>query len=299
MTRPLQLWTAAVAAVSLTACTSPTAAPPTGSPSASPSASPAATDRAFRDLEARFDARLGVHAVDTGTGRTVAWRDGERFAYCSTFKALVAAELLDGTTDAELDEVVRYSADDLVTYSPVTEQHVGTGMTLRAVADAAVRFSDNTAANLMLDRLGGPAALAQELRGIGDTVTTPVRSETELNEATPGDRRDTSTPRAMAQSLRAYAVDDALDPADRAVLVGWLRGNTTGDALVRAGVPDGWVVGDKTGSGGWGTRNDVAVVWPPGRAPIVVAVMSSRDEEDAESDDALLARATEVVVATL
>lgn len=256
-------------------------------------------DHEFRQLEKRFDARLGIYAIDTGTGRTVRYQADERFAYASTFKALAAAEVLDETTDAELEQVVRYSADDLVDYSPITEQHVAEGMTLRAVAEAAVRYSDNTAGNLLLDHLGGPERFEKELKGIGDTVTDAARYETDLNEATPGDPRDTSTARALTEDLREYAVDDALEPGDRDTLNGWLRGNTTGGELIRAGVPDGWVVGDKSGAAGYGTRNDIAVIWPPDRAPIVLAVLSSRDEQDASYDNALIAQATEVVIAQL
>ncbi|MFF0314889.1 class A beta-lactamase [Micromonospora sp. NPDC005252] len=291
----------ALAVVSLAACGPADAAEqPTRDRAATVNPSTAADrDHEFRQLEERFDARLGVYAIDTGTGRTVQYRDDERFAYSSTYKALAAAEVLDETTDVELDRVVRYSADDLVTYSPITERHVAEGMTLRAIADAAVRYSDNTAGNLLLRQLGGPQKFEKELREVGDKVTDPARYETELNEAKPGDRRDTSTARALTQDLRAYAVGDALEPADRDILNGWLRGNTTGGELIRAGAPDGWVVGDKTGAGGYGTRNDIAVIWPPDRAPIVLAVLSSRDEKDASYDNALIARATEVVVAAL
>ncbi|MEO3772076.1 class A beta-lactamase [Micromonospora sp. B9E7] len=291
----------AVAAVSLAACGPAGAVEQPTRDRVVPATASSAGDRdyEFRQLEERFDARLGVYAIDTGTGRTVGYRADERFAYSSTFKALAAAEVLDETTDAELDRVVRYSADDLVTYSPITEQHVADGMTLRAIADAAVRYSDNTAGNLLLRQLGGPQKFEQELREVGDRVTDPARYETVLNEARPGDRRDTSSARALARDLRAYAVGDVLEPADRDVLTGWLRGNTTGGELIRAGVPDGWVVGDKTGAGGYGTRNDIAVIWPPDRAPIVLAVLSSRDEKDASYDNALIARATEVAIATL
>ncbi|WSK41140.1 class A beta-lactamase [Micromonospora maris] len=294
---------AAVTAALLTGCSSDTPAAPaspdtsSATPSGTPSAAPVAVD--FGPLEQEFDARLGVYAVDTGTGRTVAHRADERFAYASTFKALAAAAVLKATSAQELDQVVRYSRDDLVTYSPITEQHVATGMTLRAIADAAVRYSDNTAGNLLFDRLGGPAGFKQALRDIGDDVTEPARIETALNEATPGDVRDTSTPRALATSLRAYAVDDALTTEDRDVLVDWLKRNTTGEKVIRAGTPDGWVVGDKTGSGGYGTRNDIAVIWPPDREPIVLAVLSSRDAEDAETNDALLARAAELTLNAL
>ncbi|WP_433271212.1 class A beta-lactamase [Micromonospora vinacea] len=287
--------------VSLAACSGggdATEAPTTPSPEATLAPSPAA-DQEFRRLEEQFGARLGIYAVDTGTGRTVEYRADERFAYASTWKALAAAEVLDGTTDAQLDRIVRYSARDLVAHSPITEKHVGEGMSLRALADSAVRYSDNTAGNLLLRHLGGPAGFESRLRALGDTVTEAARYETALNEATPGDKRDTSTARALAGDLRAYAVGVALEPADRDVLRGWLRGNTTGAALVRAGVPAGWVVGDKTGTGGYGTRNDIAVIWPPDRAPIVLAVLSSRDRKDASPDDAVIAQATRVVVAQL
>lgn len=253
----------------------------------------------FGRLEARFDARLGVYAVDTGTGRTIEHRADERFGYASTFKALAAGALLAATSTAELDRVVRYTEADLVTHSPVTERHVKTGMTLRELGDAAVRYSDNTAANLLLRRLGGPAGFERALRELGDRVTDPERFETDLNEATPGDRRDTSTPRALASDLRAYVLGDALAPEDRAVLTGWLKGNTTGDTLIRAGVPAGWQVGDKTGSGGYGTRNDIAVVWPPDGAPIVLAILSSREEKDASSDDTLIAEAAKATIEAL
>ncbi|MBM7494838.1 beta-lactamase class A [Micromonospora luteifusca] len=269
-------------------------------PNAEVTVSPSPADQQeFQRLEKTFEARLGIYAVDTGTGRTVEYRADERFAYASTWKALGAAEVLDDTTDAELDRVVRYSAQDLVPHSPITEKHVARGMSLRALADAAVRYSDNTAGNLLLRPLGGPQGFETRLREVGDTVTDPARYETALNEAAPGDKRDTSTARALATDLRAYTVGDALEAADRDLLGGWLRGNTTGATLVRAGVPAGWVVGDKTGTGGYGTRNDIAVIWPPDRAPIVLAVLSTRDKKDATADDALIAQATKVVVARL
>jgi beta-lactamase class A len=254
---------------------------------------------ALADLEASFDARLGVVAVDTDSGRRVEHRADERFAYASTIKALLAAAVLDSTTDDELDEVIRFTSSDLVTYSPITEDRVADGMTRRELADAAVRFSDNTAANLLLEDLGGPPALAEALRAVGDDVTLPVRTEPALNEAVPGDDRDTSTPRALAGSLQAFAVDDALSATDRRVLNGWLEGNTTGDELIRAGVPEGWRVGDRTGSGGYGTRNDIAVITPPGRPPIVLAVLSDKGEVDAESDAALIAAASRAALDAL
>jgi beta-lactamase class A len=270
------------------------------SPAAEPSPSgPSSTTAAFAQLEETFHARLGVYAVDTGSAATVEHRADERFPYGSTFKALAAGAVLAVTSPEQRETVVRYSADDLVDYSPVTEQHAGTGMTLNDIAVAAVTRSDNTAANLLLDRLGGPQGFEDALRAIGDTVTDPARVEPELNEGRPGDVRDTSTPRALTGSLQAYALGDALDAPDRAVLEGWLRANTTGTELIRAGLPADWEVGDKTGSAGYGTRNDIAVVRPPGGAPIVLAVLSTREAEGAEHDDALIAQAARVVAAAL
>jgi beta-lactamase class A len=301
VTRRAAVITAVAFALAACSTTSPPPVPASGASttplSPSPSRSSATPD--FAKLEARFDARLGVYAVDTGTGRTVEYRADERFAYASTFKALAAGALLDATSTAELDQLVRYTRADLVAHSPITEQHVETGMTLRELADAAVRYSDNTAANLILKRLGGPAGFERALRELGDQVTDPERVETDLNEAAPGDRRDTSTPRALATDLRAYVVGDALSAEDRAVLTEWLKKNTTGDTLIRAAVPAGWQVGDKTGSGGYGTRNDIAVVWPPDGAPLVLAILSSRDEENAEADDALIAEATTMTIEAL
>ncbi|MEV4629886.1 class A beta-lactamase [Micromonospora sp. NPDC049523] len=291
---------AALALVPLAGCAA--SGTPTGTAPSATATTPAPVSGLgpeFERLETRFGARLGVYALDTGSGRTVEYRADERFAYASTFKALAAGAVLAATSTAELDQVVRYSSADLVTYSPVTEKHVDTGMTLRAIADAAVRYSDNTAGNLLLRRLGGPDGLEQALRGLGDQVTDPERIETALNEATPGDRRDTSTPRALGSDLRAYALGAALDAEDRTVLTGWLRGNTTGGKTIRAGVPADWTVGDKTGSGGYGTRNDIAVVWPPDGEPLVLAILSSRDKQDAGYDDALLAEAAKVAAAAL
>lgn len=298
----------AVALMGLVGCgvpegtgSSPAPPPTSTSPSPSTGGPPVAPPEVdLSALEAQSDARVGVVALDTGTGRTLSWRADERFAFASTIKALLAAVVLDRTSDAELDEVITYSASDLVASSPITEQHVADGLSLRELADAAVRFSDNTATDLLLADIGGPAALDAALEGFGDDVTSVDRTEPELNTAIPGDPRDTSTPAAMVANLRAVAVDDALEPVDRAQLVEWLRGNTTGDAAIRAGAPRGWVVGDKTGTASFGTRNDIAVLWPPNDAPpVVLAVLSSRDTEDAETDDALLAEATRQALAAL
>jgi beta-lactamase class A len=254
----------------------------------------------LKGLEHKFDARLGVYAIDTGTGREVAYRDGERFGYHSTFKAMAAAAVLRKYSLSGMNEVIRYSADDLVRNSPITEQHVETGMTLRELCDAAVRYSDNTAANLLFEALGGPKGLEAELRKLGDDVTVMERIETGLSDWVPGETRDSTTPRAFAKDLRAYVLGDVLRKPERAQLTKWLKTNQTGDELIRAGVPKGWVVGDKTGSGsGYGGRNDIAVVWRPHAAPIVMAIMSNRSEKEDTYDNKLIAEAASVVADTL
>jgi beta-lactamase class A len=281
-----------VAALVLGSCQT---APPPVKETPRPTTAVAPAD--FSGLEARFDARLGVFAVDTGSGRTVEHRADERFAYCSTFKALQAAALLARTEPADLDRRITYSRGDLQPNSPVTEQH--DSLSLRELMDAAIRYSDNTASNLLFNELGGPAGLQRDLRALGDEVTEMARIETALSEGAPGDLRDTTSPRAFAADLRKYVLGDALPAGDRDLLTGWLRTNRTGDTTIRAGVPKDWVVGDKTGTGGYGTRNDIAVLWPPGRKPILLAVMSTRGKKDATSDDRLIAEATRTAVTAL
>ncbi|MFD3981838.1 class A beta-lactamase [Streptomyces griseus] len=297
----LRLLGGALLSAPLTACGTESDAPapsPAGKPAGTPPAR--AAGRAFEALEKEYAARLGVYAVDTGTGTTVAHRDGERFAYASTFKALAAGAVLRRYGLGGLERVVTYRREDLVDHSPVTEKHVDTGMSLGALCDAAVRFSDNTAGNLLFDAVGGPRKLQAVLAGLGDEVTRMVRRETELNEWTPGATRDTSTPRALAEDLRAFVLGDALRGPERARLTQWLTTNTTGGELIRAGVPKGWTVGDKTGAGStYGTRNDIAVVWPPDAAPLVLAVLSNRTAADADHDNTLIAKAASAAVTAL
>lgn len=271
----------------------------TASTPADPDASRDRAAKALAQVERRYHSRLGVYMLDTGTGRTVTYRAGERFAHASTFKALAAAVLLKRSTDDELNRVINYRASDLEDYAPITKRHVGEGMTLRDLIKAAVQYSDNTAANLLLDRLGGPAGLQKALRGMGDRTTRTDRTEPALNEAKPGDPRDTSTPRALGTDLRRFVLGDVLPEGRRQLLTHVLRGNTTGGPYIRAGVPSGWKVGDKTGNGGYGTRNDIAIVWPAGGSPIVVAVLSDRGSKDAASDDALIKDATKTGLAAL
>ena len=255
-----------------------------------------ATHKEFSQLEKKYDARLGLYAMDTGTNEIISYRPNERFAFASTYKALAAGVLLQQNSTEKLNEVITYKKEDLVNYSPVTEKHVDTGMTLGEIAEAAVRYSDNTAGNILFHQIGGPKGYEKALRQMGDRVTMSDRFETELNEASPGDIRDTSTAKAIATNLKAFTAGNALPVHKRNILTEWMKGNATGDKLIRAGVPTDWVVADKSGAGSYGTRNDIAIVWPPNRAPIIVAILSSKDEKGATYDNQLIAEAAEVVV---
>ena len=246
------------------ACTSPRA------PRSSPSP--------FASIEARVGGRIGVYALDTATERSLAHRADERFAMCSTFKwALAAAVLARG--DLPLDRAIPYGERDLLDHAPTTRARLGEGaMTARDLAHAAVVVSDNTAANLLLAEIGGPAGLTRFMRDAGDGTTRLDRDEPSLNENAPGDPRDTTTPRAMVGLMRAVLCGAVLPAERRALLVEWMRACETGKERLRAGLPPTWSVGDKTGTGRRGAVNDVAIAWPPGRAPILVAAYTSDGE---------------------
>lgn len=254
----------------------------------------------FERIERDSGSRVGVDAIDTATGKEVAYRSGERFAYASAHKAFSAAAVLRQNTVGGLNRRITYGRGDLVEHSPVTEKHVDSGMTLREVIDAAVHDSDNTAGNLLFREIGGPAGLNAMMRSLGDTTTHADRIETELNTTSPGDIRDTTTPHAFAQSFHAITVGEALPPEKRAVLDDVLRTNTSGGTLIRAAVPQGWQAGDKSGGAtNHGIRNDIAVLWPPNRAPIVLTVLTDKPAEHAAYDDAVVARAAGAALAEL
>jgi beta-lactamase class A len=251
----------------------------------------------FARIERDCGGRLGVAVFDTATQSRAGHRAGERFPMCSTFKLLAAAAVL-ARVDAgkeTLDRRVTYKQSDLITYSPTTEKHVADGMTMAALCEAAMTLSDNTAANLMLESIGGPAGLTAYLRSIGDGITRLDRTETALNEARPGDPRDATTPDAMLRSLDTLLFGKALSPSSQELLANWLIANKTGDGRLRAGLPRGWRCGDKTGSGARGTTNDVAAIWPPNRKPILVAAYLTETDADATKRDGTLAAVARVV----
>ena len=241
---------------------------------------------------------LGLWALDTGNGKRLSYRGEERFAFCSTFKAVLAGAILHRSqTDAGLlERRITYPASKIVVYSPITEKHVSDGMTVAELCAAAVQYSDNTAANLLLELVGGPAGLTAFARGIGDPAFRLDRNEPELNTALPNDPRDTTTPLAMGVTLQHLLLKDGLRADSQQQLQDWLKGNTTGDTRIRAGVPQGWVVGDKTGSGDYGVANDVGIIWPTGRAPWILVVYTRGPEKSSPWRSEAIAAATRVVV---
>jgi beta-lactamase class A len=249
-------------------------------------------------LEQAAGGRLGVAALDTGDGRLLAYRADERFPMCSTFKAIAAAAILAHGQNVPgwLEQRVRYTRADLVSYSPITEQHLEQGMSIGALCAATIEYSDNAAANLLMALIGGPGGVTGFARSVGDTVFRLDRWETELNSAIPGDERDTTTPAAMAALLRRVALDDGLAPAQREQLQNWMRGNTTGAARIRAGVPAAWAVADKTGTGSYGSSNDIGIVFPPAGAPLVLALYYTQAQADARANSEILAAAAAIAV---
>ena len=228
-------------------------------------------------IETQVGGRIGVAALDTTNSKQVDYRADERFPMCSTFKFLAAAAVLKRVDEKKekLERFVPYGAKEILEYAPVTKEHLKDGgMTLSALCAAAIEQSDNTAGNLLLNAIGGPAGLTNFVRTLGDRVTRLDRIEPELNSAIPGDERDTTTPAAICSDMQKLLLDDALSEASRRQLEDWLQRNETGGPMIRAGVPKNWIIGDKTGRGSNGATNDIAIMRPPGRAPILLAIYS-------------------------
>jgi beta-lactamase class A len=256
---------------------------------------------AFDALERRHGGQLGIAALDTGTNRRLAHRADERFPMCSTFKILAAGLVLTRADRGEesLDRRVLYAPSDLVAYSPETQKHAdGRGMTMGEICAAAITLSDNTAGNLMLASFGGPSALTAFARRLEDGVTRLDRNETSLNEALPGDPRDTTSPRAMLSNLHRLLLGMDLSEIARAQLTAWMVANTTGATRLRAGFPTSWRVGDKTGTGNHGTANVVAIVWPPGRLPVLAAVYYKESQASNGARNTVIADVGRVIAAT-
>lgn len=255
----------------------------------------------LRALEEEYGARLGVYARNVRTGRTIRHRADTLFPICSVFKPLAAAAVLrDLDRNGEvLSRRIHYTADDLVDNSDRTRENLATGMTIAELCDVAIRWSDNTAGNLLLRELGGPTAITRFARSIGDRVTRLDRWETELNSAEPWRTTDTTSPGAIGRTYARLVLGDALNRCDRSRLTDWLLRNETSGTRLRAGLPDTWTVADKTGGGPYGTNNNVGIAWTDDGSPLVLSLLSRMSERDAVKNDALIAGAAAVLADTL
>ena len=248
-------------------------------------------------LESKSSGRIGVSVVSANGTPLFSYRANERFAMCSTFKVLLGAAILSRVdTNIEfLDRSISYKSSDILGYAPITKENLSTGhMTISELTAASIQYSDNTAANLLLDTIDGPRGLTEYLRSIGDNITRLDRNEPSLNTNILGDLRDTSTPVAMAETLQKVLMGDYLSPASKEQLKAWMFGNTTGDSKLRAGFDKFWMVGDKTGSGGNGASNDVAIVFPRGLAPFVVTVFYTGADSSSDTKSAVIAEVARI-----
>jgi len=260
----------------------------------------ATAPRSLLQIEKALGGRLGVHAFEVGSSRTVSYRQGERFPMCSTFKALLVGAVLEQADHGALtlDRRIPYGEADLLEYAPAARAHVAEGaMSVRDLCQAAVELSDNTAANLLLKLTGGPAGLTARLRAWGDTETRLDRNEPTLNSAIPGDPRDTTTPRAMAASLDRLIYGKVLKPERRALLKSWMVGCTTGLTKLRAGLPAGGLIGDKTGNNGHDTEGDSAFIEIGGRT-VLMSVYVTGAKVDQKAQDVAIAEVAGLIAST-
>ena len=251
-----------------------------------------AVSNRLAEIEKKSGGRLGCALLDTASGKQIVHRGDERFPMCSTFKFLATAFVLHRVEQGQehLDRRLPIEQKDILSYAPVTSKHVGQqGMTISELCEAAMTLSDNTAANLLLASFGGPLALTAFLRNAGDSITRLDRIEPTLNEAIPGDPRDTTTPVAMLQNLNRLLLGNILNPASRQTLTDWMIACQTGQAKLRAGVPSDWKAGDKTGSGERGTSNDIAIFWPPHRSPILITAYLTGSTLSGQEQNAIVA----------
>jgi len=256
-----------------------------------PAPKPAVAAKDFAALEAASGGRLGVTLLNTGTGWRTGNRQDERFPMCSTFKFVLSAAVLHLADQGRLslDQRVAVRQQDMLSHAPVTTRHIGKDVTVRDLCRATMITSDNPAANLLLGVAGGPAGVTAFLRANGDAVTRNDRLEPEMNRFAPGDPRDTTSPAAMAASLQRFVLGDVLKPASKQQLADWLIDNETGDTRLRAGLSKAWRVGDKTGSNGEDTTNDIALLWPlAGGAPwVLTSYLQGATVDDAGRNDVL------------
>lgn len=248
-------------------------------------------------LEKSFDGKIGVYAIDTTNNKIIAYHSDDRFPVQSTFKLIGVSALLKRSINNKklLNEKIHYTKNDLMFWHPVTGQYVSKGMTLEALSEASISYSDNTAANLITKKLGGPQVVTDFAHAIGNQSFNVEHYECDLN-SNPRDHHDTSTPKDMAISLQKLLLGNVLAENERARLIQWMRNDAVGYKRIRAGVPIGWVVADKTGSGAYGIANDIGILWSPTCKPIVLAIYTAQNKRDAKSRDDIVASTTSIIL---
>jgi beta-lactamase class A len=263
---------------------------------------PLSIQKYLAQLETSSGGRIGVFVLNTADNMRIQYRANEHFPFESTFKIFgVSAILKKSMTDSQLlQQKMTYTKKDLVSWSPITKKHLADGMTISELCAATIMFSDDTAINLLMNKLGGPEAVTAFARSIGDRIFKLENWEEELN-SNPNDLRDTSTPAAMGKSLQQLAFGNTLAPTQRKQLLIWLKSNTTGDLRIRAGVPKGWIVGDKTGTGdSYGVTNDIAIIWPPKAQPIIMAIyFATQNKTDTKRHEDVIASASRMLIRSL
>lgn len=256
--------------------------------------------RKIESLETTFGGKIGVYAINTGNNKILAYRATERFPFASTGKVMVVAAVLKKSESdpALLNKKINYTQQDIdkAGYTPITEKYLSSGMTINDLCKAMIAYTDNGAMNLLTQFIGGPEKITAFARSIGDTTYRLDRLEPDLNTAIPHNERDTTSPQAMAISLQHLTLGNALSAPQQKLLISWLKDNTTGDTRIRAGVSKNWIVGDKTGKGEYGTNNDIAIIWPPHAAPIILAIYTTQNKKNAIAEDSVIASVTKIVI---
>lgn len=251
-------------------------------------------------LESASQGKIGISAIDMQNGRSIGYHDTQRFAMQSTIKLIIVSAIFEKSVSKPelLNETISYKKSDLVTWSPVTQQHLSQGMTNLALCKASIMHSDNTAANLLIQQLGGPRAINRFLRKIGDTNTRLDHWEPHLN-SNPDNPQDSTTPLAMMKNIKNLMLGNVLTPHEKEKLKQWMLYNTTGNLRIRAGMPQNWLVGDKTGSGNYGVTNDIAIIWPPHHAPIIMAIYFTAYTKNAPQQEDIIASAAKLALQSL
>lgn len=254
----------------------------------------------IKTIELDYGGKIGLTAIDIGNNKSIGFNSNKRFPMCSTFKFMLVAAILKKSMNEPglLEKRIHYNKSDVIsTYSPYTKQNIPDGMTVSELCQAAM-LSDNTAANILIHEVGGIAEVNHFAQSIGDESFRLDRIEPDLNTAIPGDPRDTSTPQSMATSIQKIGFSNVLSLSRRTLFLKWLKNNTTGINRIKAGVPEDWIVGDKTGTCSYGTTNDVGIVWPKNCSPIIISIFYTQPDKnkDAKPKDIVIQEVTKLTI---